>query len=217
MSRREQRLCGLAGVACFVLIVVAAFVSPPLWDNPPTTASAEEVAAYVEATRGGTLTGLFIYSLTWGLFLVFAGGLWSWLREHAGGAVAGVFGLGAAVLSGLIFAAFAVGGVLAYRPGEPELVGTLADLAFGLLAVSGIPTTVAMGAYAVAVMGGAPLPRWTAWLAILGAAAHVVIAGSFLVSEGFFSLEGLVIVVVPATFFAWILVAGAALYRAARA
>jgi len=48
------------------------------------------------------------------------------------------------------------------------------------------------------------LPRWSAWLAVLAASAHVVLLASFLVTDGFFSLEGQVITVIPATLFAWI-------------
>lgn len=45
-------------------------------------------------------------------------------------------------------------------------------------------------------------------MATVGAFTHIVIAGTFFFRSGFFSLEGDVIVWVPATFFVWILVAG---------
>jgi hypothetical protein len=50
-------------------------------------------------------------------------------------------------------------------------------------------------------------------LAAVGAVAHVLLLGSFVVSDGFFSLEGQVISVVPATLFIWILGTGIAMLR----
>jgi hypothetical protein len=101
----------------------------------------------------------------------------------------------------------------AYRPQEPPLAQALYDLTFGLLALSGIPTAVCLGAYAGLVSKGGRLPRWTAWLAVVGALAHLLIAASFVSRTGFLSLEGEVIIVVPATFFAWIVATSAVLLR----
>jgi hypothetical protein len=53
-------------------------------------------------------------------------------------------------------------------------------------------------------------------LAGIGAAAHVVLLASFLVHDGFFSLEGQVITVIPATLFVWILGTGLSLLADAR-
>jgi hypothetical protein len=62
-----------------------------------------------------------------------------------------------------------------------------------------------LGAYAEIVWRHRWLPMWTAWLALVGVAAHVLIAASFFSQRGILSLEGIVIVWVPATFFVWIL------------
>ena len=216
VNRRGIQLAGLAGVASFVLIVVAALVAPPLWDAPGSTASAVEVAAYAQDNRGRTIAGLFIYSLAFGLFLWFAAGLWSWMRrsEPAPHTGSSVFAFNAVSLTTLIFAAFAVGGVLVYRPWEPELAQALNDLLFGLLALSGIPTAVCLGAYADFVLRRGGLPAWTGWLAMVGAIAHVAIAASFVNRSGLLSLEGEIILLAPGTFFAWILVASVALLKA---
>lgn len=155
-----------------------------------------------------------------GFFLCFAAGLWAWLRQYERdpAPISACFAFGALALTALIFAGFAPGGIAAYRADDPDLsaavAGNLSDLTFYLLALSGIPTAIALGAYAALVFGGAPLPQWTAWLAIVGAAGHVLIAASLLWDSGFLSLEGDIIVFVPATYFAWILAAGACLMRA---
>jgi hypothetical protein len=216
LSARATRLIALSGVASFTLIIVAALVGPPLWDGPGTNASAGDLAAYLRQNDARTIASLFIYSLGMGLFLCFTAGLWSWLRqtEPAPQPLSAVFAFGAVALAVLIFAAFATAGVMAYRAYEPELAGLLADVTFALLALSGIPTAVCLGAYAALVLRNRCLPAWTGWLAVLGALTHVFIAASFMSHGDFLSLEGSVIVWVPATFFAWILAVGVVLLRA---
>jgi hypothetical protein len=209
------RVAGGAGVASFVLLIAAALIAPPLWDAPPTTARGAVVAAYAQHHRGATIAALFVYSLAIGLFLCFAAGLWAWVRrvEPDPPVLSAVFAFGAVALATLILASFVPVAINAYRAQTPAVAQALRDVTFGLLAVSGIPTAVCMGAYAELVLRLRRLPSWTAWLAALGAIAHVFIAGSFFTRTGFASLEGDVIVVVPGTFFTWILVTGIALAR----
>ena len=209
------RAIGLVGLASFVLIVTAALVSPPLWELPGTTATATGAATHLRADHERIIASLFIYSLAMGLFLVFAAGLFSWLRqsEPAPRPISAVFGAGAVALAVLILAGFVPIGIGAYRAHAPELAGTLSDLTFGLLALSGIPTAVCLGAYAALVRQRRCLPQWTAWLAALGALTHVFIAASFTSHGDFLSLEGSVIVWVPATFFVWILATSVVMLR----
>jgi hypothetical protein len=215
MVTRATRITALLGLASFVGIAVAALVAPPLWDAPDTSASAAEIAAYVQEDRGRTIASLLIYSVAMGLFLCFVAGLISWLRrsEPEPQPLSATFAFGAVVLVGLILAAFVTAGVGAYRPQDPPVAQALYDLTFGLLALSGIPTAVCLGAFAGLVFQGGWLPRWTAWLGVVGALAHVLIAASFVGTTGFLSLEGEVIIVVPATFFAWIVATSAVLLR----
>jgi hypothetical protein len=124
-----------------------------------------------------------------------------------------LFAFGAVALVTLILAGFATGAVGSYRPQPPALALALNDLTFALLALSGIPTAVCLGAYATLVLRSRLLPAWTAWIAVVGSAAHVVIAGSFFERSGFFSLEGDVIIWVPGTFFGWILATSLVLLR----
>jgi hypothetical protein len=208
MTTRMTRLVGIAGLASFALIIVAAFVSPPLWNAPGESSSAAHVAAYLQANHGRAIASLYIYSLAMGLFLCFSAGLWSWLRqaEPAPQPLCAVFAFGAIALAVFILASFATAGVASYRPQPPALAVSLSDMTFGLLALSGIPTAVCLGAYAALVFRHGCLPVWTAWLAVLGAVAHVTISATSFMSHGsFLSLEGAVNVAVPATFFAWIL------------
>ena len=109
LSARATRLIALAGLGSFALIIVAAFVAPPLWSSPAPTSSGAHVAAYLQANHGRTIASLYIYSLAMGLFLCFAAGLWSWLRqsEPAPQPLSAIFAFGAIALAVLIFAAFA--------------------------------------------------------------------------------------------------------------
>ncbi len=210
------RLTGLAGLASFALIIAAAFVAPPLWNAPGTMASAARVAAYAQNYGGRLIASLLIYSVAMGLFLCFAAGLGAWLRERerAPQALSSLFALGGVALAIVILAAFVPGYMLSYRPQPTTIAGPLADLTFGLLALSGIPTAICLGAYAALVLRLRCLPAWTAWLATCGALAHILIAASFVSHGAFLSLEGSVIVWVPAIFFAWIFATSATLLRA---
>ena len=215
-ASRPTRLITLAGLASFDLIVVAIFVAPPLWNAPGTMASGSRVAAYAQHDGGRIIASLLLYSLAMGMFLCFAAGLSAWLRERERPphALSTIFALGAVALAVLVMAAFVPAYMLSYRAQPATIAGPLADLTFGLLALSGIPTAVCLGAYAALVMRSRCLPTWTALLAAGGALAHVLIAASFVSHGAFLSLESLVVVWVPATFFAWIAAASAALLRA---
>jgi hypothetical protein len=153
-----------------------------------------------------------------GLFLCFTGGLWSWLRQRESSPqlLSAIFAFGAISLTVLILAAFATAGVMSYEPQQPALAVALSNITFGLLALSGIPTAVCLGAYGTLVLRTSCLPAWTGWLAWLAADAHLLIAASFMSHSGFLSLEGGVIVVVPALFFAWILATSTVLMRSTR-
>jgi len=209
------RRIALAGLLSFDLIVAAAFISPPLWDAPGTGSSPAAVALYFRHNATRITVSLFVYSVAIGLFVCFAVGLWSWLRHREGApqVVSSIFGLATIAASVLILSGFVPAYLLSYRTQPTSVVGVLADLTFGLLALSGIPTALFLAAYAAVVIRHGGLPRLTAYLAAVGAAAHLLIAASFLSHGSFLSLESKVIVWVPATWFLWILVVSAVLYR----
>jgi hypothetical protein len=214
----DRRIAGELAIASFVLIIAGALISPPLWEASETTASGIDVTSYMQDHRGRILASLFVYGLGIMLFLCFAAALWTWLRrvEPEARLLSNTFAFGAVALTVLIVVGFVPIAVGAYRPQEPELAVALRDLTFGFLALSGLPTAVCLGAYAGIVWWRRPLPAWTAWLALVGAIAHVVISASFLWRSGFFSLEGEVIVFIPGTFFAWILAVGTVLVFSGR-
>lgn len=213
---RLARLTGIAGLATFALIVVSSFVAPPLWELPGTNATGAQVAAYAFDHRSRSLASLFMFAVAVGLWLAFSAGLWSWMRarEPEPRAVSAVFAFATVAMLVLIISAFAPVEILSYRLQDASAAGVLADTGFGLLALSGIPTAVSLVAYVAFVVKTRCLPRWTAVVALPGALAHVLIAMSFFSHGAVLSVEGSVIVWVPALLFVWVLAVSCAVLRA---
>ena len=200
------KLAGLAGLVSIALGIAGVIVDQ-MWTFPDTNATAGEIAGYVGAHRSALLVAMALSTAAVGLWLVFGVGVWLWLRETAGGvsALAVCFLVGLVSFVTLLLAGFTLALVLFYRAPNALDPRLLYDLGFGLLAMSGIPTALALGSYAAHVFSDSRLPAWTAWVAAVAAVAHVVLLASLVISSGFFSLEGGVIIVIPAILFAWIL------------
>jgi hypothetical protein len=207
-----MRLAGVAGVLGFLL---GGAVSPVIWRVPGTGSSAATFTSFVVAHRTELLVEMVLTTAGVTLWLVFGAGVWLRLRQASGGEsfLTACFAFGLVAFVTLILAGFLPFLVLTYRAHEIADPRLLYDLTFGLLALSGAPTAIALGSYAAVTFRAGQLPRWTAWLAVLAAVAHVLLLGSFFVSDGFLSLEGQVITVIPATLFAWILGTSIAMLR----
>jgi hypothetical protein len=203
--RRPMELAGFAGILSFALGVAGVIVGR-MWAFPGTGATAGEIAGFVDAHRSALLADMVLTTAAVWLWLVFGAGVWLRLRKAAGSEsflptsfLAGLVGFVTLLLAG--FACFIV---LVYRAPETSDPRLLYDLSFGLLAMSGAPTALALVSYAAVVLGSDSLPRWTAWLGVAAALAHIMLLASLLITSGFFSLEGGVTIAIPATLFAWI-------------
>lgn len=205
-----MKLAGMAGALGFALasigsVVIGAFDDAAIVDFPGSRASSAEIAAFIAEHRSPALAAMILNTLGVALWIVFGAGVWLRLRAGGENVLSACFALGLAGFTTLILAGFVPFFLLAYRsPGVTE-AKLLYDLTFGLLAMSGVPTTVAAGAYCALVWSTGRLPRWTAALAAIAAVAHVALLLSFVVRDGFFSLQGQVISAIPATLFVWIL------------
>jgi hypothetical protein len=201
----SMRLAGAAGLLGCGLGVAGGLVVDIL-HAPATTASAAEIVESVEGDRTALLVGTLLSTAAVSLWLVFGAGVWLRLRRTSGpdSLASACFAFGFVGFVALLFAGFTAFLVLVYRDADVSDPRLLYDLTFGLLAMSGAPTAIALGSYAALVLRSTALPRWTAWLGLVGALAHVALLASFVVSEGFFSLEGQVITALPATLFIWI-------------
>lgn len=211
------KLAGLAGVVSVALGIAGAIVDR-MWTFPETGATAGQIAGYVGAHRSALLVAMALSTIAVGLWLVFGAGVWLRLREtpRNESLLSVCFLVGLVSFVTLLFAGFTSLFVLIYRAPEASDPRLLYDLAFGLLAMSGVPTALALGSYAAWVFIGGRLPRWTALVAVVAASAHLVLFASLVISSGFFSLEGGVIIAIPATLFAWILATSIVLLQAGR-
>jgi hypothetical protein len=211
----DTQLAGLAGVLSIALGVAGLLVDQ-MWTFPGTGATAGEIAGFVGAHRSALLAAMILSTAAVGLWLVFGVGVWLRLRETTSSesVLSACFLVGLVSFVTLLFAGFTSFFVLVYRAHEPSDPRLLYDLGFGLLAMSGVPTALALGSYAAQVFRGGSLPRWTAWVAVVAALAHLVLLASLLITTGFFSLAGGVTIAIPATLFAWITGTSIVLLRA---
>lgn len=210
-DRRVAGYSGLLGVAAGA----AGFLIDRMWEFPPTGTTGAELLAFASDRRTALLVAMLLNTLGVALWLVFGAGVWAYMRRRVGDTLlAGCFGLGLVSFVILLLAGFTAFFVLVYRAPSVRDPLLLYDLTFGLLALSGAPTAVALAAFGLDVARTAMLPRSTAWVAAVGAIAHVLLFASLIVRDGFWSLEGPVIMVIPATLFAWIASTSIALLRA---
>jgi hypothetical protein len=207
-----MRVAGLAGVLGVSLGSVAGLVDQ-MWRFPATESTTREIAAFAHSHRTALLIAMLLNIAALLLYLAFGAGVWLRLRRGAENYLSACFALGLASFVTLLFAGFTPFALLAYRAPDPSDARLLYDAAFGIIAMSGAPTVLALGAYTVLVLRTDELPRPTAVLAAVAAVAHLALFASFVIREGFFSLEGPVIIVIPATLFAWIASTSIAMLR----
>jgi hypothetical protein len=202
-TARVARWAGTLGVA----IPAAAIPVYPIWLFPPTWASGTDIALWASAHHDRLVITQVLYTAGVGFWLLFGAAIWTHLRTRlpAGSPLATGFSLGLGGFVMLILSGFTAFDVLLYRPRSAELSALLYDLSFGLLAMSGIPTVVALGCFAMAVYRHRVLRRSTAHLAAIAAAGHVLLLIAFIAPTGPLSLEGFIVVWgIPILLFAWI-------------
>lgn len=214
VSLTRWTLGGWAGVVGTVAPVIGLFVLP-IWQFPGTASSGTQVRDFVQVHQGPLQWVMVLNTLGVSLWMVFGAAVWSRLHRADAGAdpLIACFALGVGGLVTLLLSGFTCFDVLVLRAPAPASASLLYDLTFALLAMSGMPTAVALGAYGWVNARQKLLPQPTSVLAVVTAVAHVLLLLSFTVSEGFFSLEGQVITVVPGLLFAWIFTTGLALLR----
>jgi hypothetical protein len=202
-SARAARWAGTLGV----LIPAIAIPVYPIWSNPPTQTSGAAVALWASAHHDRLVVTQLLYTVGVAFWFVFGAAVWTHLRSRlpAGSPWAAGFGVGLVGLVTLVLSGFTAFDLLLYRPRSAEMSALLYDLTFGLLAMSGIPTVVALGCFAVAVYRHRVLRRSTAHLAAVAAAGHVLLLAAFIAPTGPLSLEGFLVVwAIPLLLFAWI-------------
>ncbi|GFG71368.1 hypothetical protein [Mycolicibacter senuensis] len=206
MEWDAARVARWSGTLGFALPVVTLAVYP-IWSFPGTQTLATEVAWWATQHHDRLVVTMLLNTVGVTLWLVFGGAVWTLLRDRlpVRSVLAPCFAAGFIGCVTLLLAGFTAFDILLYRYHSPEAAALLYDLAFGLLAMSGMPTVVALGAFAVAVYVYGVLPRYTGHLAVAAAAVHPLLLLAFVVGAGPLSLEGLTMTAMPAFLFAWIL------------
>lgn len=189
------------------LLPVSTLLVYPIWSFPGTRTPAIEVARWATDNHDRLVATMLLNTLGVTLWFVFGAAVWTHLRDRLPVRsilptcfAAGFIGCVTLLLSG--FTAF---DLLLYRRRSADAASLLYDLTFGLLAMSGLPTAVALGAFAVAVYSRRVMPRYTGHLAFAAAVVHPLLLLAFIVRSGPLSLEGFSITAMPAFLFAWIL------------
>jgi hypothetical protein len=216
-THEAVRLAGLAGILSTALGIAGVFVDE-MWTIPGTAATAGQIAGFVDTHRSALLIALLLSTIAVSLWLAFGVGVWLLMRataqEESFLAVCFLAGLVSFVT--LLLTGFTSFWMLVYRAPAASDPRLLYDLAFGLLAMSGAPTALALCAYAAQVLRENRLPGWTAWVAVAAALANLVLLASLVIRSGFFSLEGGVIIAIPGALFAWIVAMSVIMVRADR-
>jgi len=167
MANRLSRLAPLTG-ALFSVLGLAAFLSS---HTPPgVTASGSSVIVFYKAHSSGQQSSDLLWAFAWIFLLFFAGSLRSYMRRTPE-----TEGLSALLLAGA--AVMAAGGATYFgfdytlavsadhlQPAAAQALNLLALKLVFPLAVGGCVFAVASG---VAILRGAPLPKWLGWLAIV--------------------------------------------------
>jgi hypothetical protein len=204
----------LAGVSGF-LFPMAGNLLVPIWQLPSTSATGPEVARFAVDHQAGLRGTLLLDTVGVTLWMVFGGAVWLRLRRASAAdtLATSLFGVAFIGMVLLLLAGFTSAFVLAYRAPDPATARLLYDLTFALLAMSGTPAVVALGAYAAVAYTTKRLPRRTGDLAVLTAVAHALLLVSLVTPQGILSLEGPLIAVAPALLFVWILTTALTLRR----
>jgi hypothetical protein len=212
---RVARWAGVLGV----VIPAVAIPIYPIWSCPSTQASGSEIAHWAATHHDRLIATQVLYTVGVGLWLFFGAAVWTYLRHRLppASALATCFGAGFVGIVILILSGFTVFDLLLYRPRGAELSALLYDLTVGFLAMSGVPTAVALSSFAVVVYRHRVLPPSTAHLAAVAAAAHVLLLVAFIAHDGPLSLEGFLVVWgIPFLLFAWIMQTAQAMRREPR-
>jgi hypothetical protein len=214
-SARMARWAGLFGVVLPGITLVVY----PIWSVPGTQTSGADVASWATTHHARLVVMMLLNTAGVMLWFIFGAAVWTYLRDRLPdrSALPTCFAAGLIGCVTLILSGFTAFDLLLYRPRSAETSTLLYDLTFGLLAMSGIPTTVALGSFAVAVYVHQVLPRYTAHLGIIAAAMHPVLLAAFIVHDGPLSLQGFSTTAgIPFLLFAWILGTALAMPREAR-
>jgi hypothetical protein len=178
MNSRQQKVAGCAGILFVVLFAAGIVLSG---NSPALNASTAKITQYYQSHHSAILVSELLINLASVVLLWFLGGLYANLRqrdEHgflapvvlASGAATVALGI-MSDLAGTVAALLAAQHNLA----DPSLTRALLEINTGAH-LAFFPLAVLTATLAVAILQGAPSPRWVGWLSALSSAACLVSA-----------------------------------------
>ena len=202
-AARVARWSGLFGV---VLPAITLLVYP-IWSFPATRTQSVDVGRWAAAHHDRLVLTMALNTVGVTLWLIFGAAVWTYLRDRVPmkSIIPTCFAAGFIGCVTLLLSGFTAFDLLLYRRRSADAASLLYDLTFGMLAMSGMPLVVALGAFAVAVYARQALPAYAGHLALAAAVVHPVLLLTFVFRGGPLSLEGYSITAMPAILFAWIL------------
>lgn len=219
-DRNVGRWTGGFGAASGVLLLVVLV----LYFVAGTTPRAEDTAQftdYVSTHNNLLLTIALLYALSAACFIVFVAGLRHLVRqskpEYSAVSVV-VFAAGLVdatiALVGFVFIGGAALDTVNHKP-DPSVVSALGEAstpAFGAIGLIALALFLASAGYAT--LGSRVLPRWTTWVAYVGAVLSLVAVPSIYAGSGptaFYAADGYVVFLGVFVYLVWLVIAGASL------
>lgn len=204
---------GIAASALFLLLFALYFLA----GTTPRAEDAAKFTDYVSAHNSLLITVVLLYALSAACFLVFLAGLrhlirlanpdyeWASVLVFAAGLVDTTLGLVGFVLIG-----GAALDTVNNKP-DPSVVSALGEastLAFSAIGLITLALFLASAGYGTS--GSGLLPRWTAWVAYVGAVLSLVAVPAIYVGSGptaFYSADGYVTFIGVLIYLIWLLAA----------
>lgn len=188
-----RRVTGIAGLVTAVLFAAA----NSLWafDQPLAGAPVAKIVAFYRDSSGGIIAGGSLSLVAIAVFLLFASGLRSILREYEGDDLLAntAFG-GAIVMVAVGVAAESINMIGALRADAGNLTGGLAQAVFEISYVFGYYCAgvgigvIALASAAIALRAGALMPRWLAFVLVVVGVAFLTPLSRYLVAPAVVAL-----------------------------
>jgi hypothetical protein len=202
-----QRLGGAFGLVFVLVILVTAFVIAP--NAPLSTASANNVTAFVTAHRDALGAANYLGALATLFLVLFAAALRSRLAraESDHGQLANVSFGGSLLLAGLLLVAGVVEVALTQRglDNKDVSVATLSLVAGAAGPIFYFPLVLMVGAASGSALAAGSLPRWLALFGCLVVIAGLVAGLAAAVRTGPLALDGVPVALGLPIFLVWVL------------
>jgi hypothetical protein len=213
-AQQARRVAGIMGIAFVVIGVISIFLP----GTPPKADEVSKITSYFADKRGSILAANYLTCVAFVFFLLFVGGL----RTYLGAVDPTGLRAGSGMLAGGVAAAvliFAGTGVLngavfqVASAGDANLNHALYDIANDIFITTGFAFAVFFVGAAVAVRVTGALPNWLGPAALALALLNVVGGVGLFAKSGFFAIGGAYGFIVPCATLLWILATSVAMLR----